>query len=158
MKPMSTSESQGIHAMKEIKVRDSTPAKTKVLSYWYNVLARKHLTGFCCRNNSCLDNLKSLFHYATWSALCSYLQGVAWKKNARWCYETIGFYTFKIVWQSALKVFLETFSNVLLVSLFFNLADGDDINYFVRKVMELLYSNFFDLFFFVCLNEFLNMS
>ncbi|XP_006784832.2 rab11 family-interacting protein 1 [Neolamprologus brichardi] len=42
VKPMSTSESQGIHAMKEIKVRDSTPAKTKVLSYWYNVLARKH--------------------------------------------------------------------------------------------------------------------
>lgn len=80
------------------------------------------------------------------------------EKNARWCYETIGFYTSKIVWQSALKVLLETFSKVLLVSLFFNLADGDDINYFVRKVMELLYSNFFDLFFFVCLNEFLNMS
>lgn len=49
------------------------------------------------------------------------------EKNARWCYETIGFYTSKIVWQSALKVLLETFSKVLLVSLFFNLADGDDI-------------------------------
>lgn len=33
------------------------------------------------------------------------------------------------------KYFLETFSKVLLVSLFFDLADGDDINYFVRKVM-----------------------